>query len=84
MAPLDLVVAAPLVARVLFGASPIGRVVQAATLGVYLASALRDWHDRRGIRKIDFRHEFGADLQPPACRCRARCGRPRRARSPSG
>lgn len=63
VAPLDLVVAAPLVARVLFRASPIGRVVQAATLGIYLASALRDWHDRRGIRKIAFRDEFGADLR---------------------
>ena len=62
VAPLDLVVAAPLVARVLFRATPIGRVLQAATLGAYLASALRDWHDRRGIRKIAFRHEFGADL----------------------
>src|SRR5260370_9392418 len=62
VAPLDLVVAAPLVARVLFRATPIGRVLQAATLGAYLASALRDWHDRRGIRTIAFRHEFGADL----------------------
>jgi hypothetical protein len=32
-------------------------------LGAYLASALRDWHDRRGIRKIAFRREFGADLR---------------------
>jgi len=31
-------------------------------LGAYLGSALRDWRDRRGIRKIDFRREFGADL----------------------
>jgi len=36
--------------------------VQAAVLGAYLASAARDWHDRRGIRRIDFRREFGADF----------------------
>jgi hypothetical protein len=63
MAPLDLVVATSLVARVLLGATPVGRVVvQGVVLGAYLASALRDWHDRRGIRKIAFRREFGADL----------------------
>ncbi len=62
VAPIDLVIGAPLVARVLLGATPIGRVVQGAVLGVYLGSALRDWRDRRGIRKIAFRREFGADL----------------------
>jgi len=62
VAPLDLVVGAPLVARVLLGVTPVGRVVQAAVLAAYLGSALRDWHDRRGIRKIAFRHEFGADV----------------------
>lgn len=62
VAPIDLVVGAPLLARVLLGATPIGRVVQGAVLGVYLGSALRDWRDRRGIRKIAFRREFGADL----------------------
>ncbi len=62
VAPIDLVVGVPLVARVLLGATPIGRVVQGAVLGVYLGSALRDWHDRRGIRKIAFHREFGADL----------------------
>ncbi|MGH7317256.1 MAG: DUF3810 family protein, partial [Candidatus Rokuibacteriota bacterium] len=60
--PVDLVVGLPLVARVLFRASPVGRVVQAAVLAAYLGSALRDWRDRRGIRKIDFRREFGADV----------------------
>jgi hypothetical protein len=61
VAPLDLVVGAPLVVRALLGVTPLGRVVQAAMLGAYLGSAVRDWHDRRGIRKIDFRREFGAD-----------------------
>jgi hypothetical protein len=62
VAPLDLVMAAPLVARLLLGVTPAGRIVHGAVLGAYLASALRDWHDRRGIRKIAFRTEFGADL----------------------
>ena len=62
VAPIDLVVGAPLVVRALLGVTPIGRVVQGAVLGAYLANAVRDWHDRRGIRKIDFRREFGADV----------------------
>jgi len=62
VAPIDLVVGAPLVVRALLGVTPLGRVVQGALLGAYLANAVRDWHDRRGIRKIDFRREFGADL----------------------
>ncbi|MEX2222784.1 MAG: DUF3810 family protein [Candidatus Rokuibacteriota bacterium] len=63
VAPLDLVVGAPLVVRALLGVTPLGRAVQAAVFGAYLGSALRDWHDRRGIRKIDFRREFGADVR---------------------
>ncbi|HUG35601.1 MAG TPA: DUF3810 family protein [Candidatus Limnocylindrales bacterium] len=63
VAPLDLVVGAPLVVRALLGVTPLGRVVQAAVLGAYLGSAVRDWRDRRGIRKIDFRREFGADVR---------------------
>jgi len=62
VAPIDLVIGAPLVVRALLGVTPLGRVVQAAVLGAYLGSAVRDWHDRRGIRRIDFRREFGADL----------------------
>src|SRR6266511_3117535 len=61
VAPIDLVVGAPLIARLLLGATPMGRVVQGAALGVYLGSAIRDWRDRQGIRRIDFRREFGAD-----------------------
>jgi len=61
VAPIDVVVGAPLVARLLLGVTPIGRLVQGAVLGVYLGCALRDWADRRGIRKIVFRREFGAD-----------------------
>jgi len=64
VAPVDLLVAAPLVARVLFRASPLGRrIVQAVTLGAYLGSVARDWRDRRKIRRIVFLREFGADLR---------------------
>jgi hypothetical protein len=59
---MDLVVGAPIVARLLLGATPIGGVVQGAALGAYLASAIRDWRERRAIDRIDFRREFDADL----------------------
>jgi uncharacterized protein DUF3810 len=62
VAPIDVVVGVPLVARLLLGATPVGRVVQAAAVGAYLGSAIRDWRDRKGIRQIDFRREFGADV----------------------
>lgn len=62
VAPVDLLLGAPLVARLLLGASPLGRVLQAAALGAYLESAIQDWRARRGIRRIDFRREFGADV----------------------
>ncbi len=62
VSPLDLVVGVPLVTRLVLGASPVGRAVQAVVVGAYLASALRDWRKRQGIRRIDFRREFGADI----------------------
>src|SRR5512145_878770 len=61
VAPIDLLIVAPLAARLLLGATPAGRVVKAVALGLYAASALRDWRDRRGIRRISFRRELGAD-----------------------
>jgi hypothetical protein len=63
VAPIDVVLTAPLVARLLLGATLPGRLVQAAALGAYLGNALQDWRARRGIRKIDFRREFGADVR---------------------
>jgi len=53
---------APIVVRLLFGVSPLGRLVNAAALGAYLGSAIQDWVARRDVRKIDFYQEFGADL----------------------
>lgn len=58
----DLIVAAPLAARLLLGATLPGRVVQAAALGIYAGSVAKDWTVRQGMRRIDFRAEFGADV----------------------
>jgi hypothetical protein len=59
----DVMLAAPLVSRVLLGATLPGRMVQMVALGVYATSAVDDWLARRGIRKIDFLVEFGADVK---------------------
>jgi len=58
----DVMVAAPLVSRVLLGATLPGRMIQMAALSVYAASALQDWVARQGVRKIDFLEVFGADV----------------------
>jgi hypothetical protein len=58
----DVMLAAPLVSRVILGATLPGKVLQVAALGVYAVSALQDWADRRGVRRIDFLREFGADV----------------------
>ena len=62
VAPLDLVLVAPIAARLLLGATPIGSAVGAVALGAYLGSAMRDRRERRSIRRINFPREFGADL----------------------
>ena len=62
VAPTDVVMGVPLAARILFGATPLGRLVHGVAVGAYLGSALQDWVARRDIRKIDFYREFGADL----------------------
>jgi hypothetical protein len=63
VAPIDVVLAVPMAARFLLGATPVGRAVQVAAFGAYAASALQDWVARRGVRKIDFLGEFGADVR---------------------
>jgi hypothetical protein len=60
---LDIALVAPVVARLLFRATVPGRAIQAAALGIYLGSAAQDWWERRGVRKIDFLREFGADVK---------------------
>lgn len=62
IAPSDMLLAAPIAARILVGASPVGRVFQAVAIGAYLGSAAQDWVARLGVRKIDFLAEFGADV----------------------
>jgi len=59
---MDVVLAAPIAARLLLGASPLGAAIQGAALAAYLGSAAQDWYARIGVRKIDFRREFGADV----------------------
>lgn len=58
----DILIAAPLASRLVLGATLPGRILQAAALGVYAGSSVRDWMARAGVRKIDFLHEFGADV----------------------
>ena len=60
---LDVALIAPLASRLLLRATLPGRALQAAALGIYLGSALQDWRERRGVRKIDFLAEFGADVR---------------------
>jgi hypothetical protein len=59
---LDVAMAAPLLSRLLLQATLPGRALQVASIGLYLGSAAQDWLERRGVRKIDFMAEFGADV----------------------
>lgn len=59
----DLLVAAPVVSRLVLGATAPGRVLQAAALGAYAGSVLVDWVLRADARKIEFLREFGADVR---------------------
>jgi hypothetical protein len=59
---LDVVAAAPLASRIVLGATLPGRVVQMAALGFYARSVAKDWTARQGMRRIDFKAEFGADV----------------------
>jgi len=58
----DLMAAAPVVSRLLLGATLPGRVVTAAALGMYAGSVVKDWVRRQDMRWIDFKAEFGADV----------------------
>lgn len=59
---LDVMTVAPLASRILLGATVPGRVVQLAAMGLYARSVVRDWTVRQGMRRIDFKSEFGADV----------------------
>jgi hypothetical protein len=58
----DLAFAAPILSRLVLGATLPGVIVQTAALTVYAGSALQDWLGRLGVRRIDFFAEFGADV----------------------
>jgi hypothetical protein len=58
----DILIAAPLVSRVVLNATFPGRVIQAAALGYYAGSSVKDWVARSGVRKIDFEREYDADV----------------------
>jgi hypothetical protein len=58
----DILVAAPFASRVLLGATLPGRVLQAAALGYYAGSSVKDLLSRHGVRRVDFIGEFGADV----------------------
>lgn len=59
---LDVMAAAPLASRILLGATLPGRVIQLAAMGVYARSVAQDWSARRDMERVDFRREFGADV----------------------
>jgi hypothetical protein len=59
---LDVMAVAPIASRLILGATLPGRVVQAAAAGFYARSVVRDWSARREMVRIDFRAEFGADV----------------------
>jgi hypothetical protein len=63
IALMDLAMIAPLASRILLNATLPGRVLQAAALGAYAGSAALDWIERQGVRRIEFRREFGADVK---------------------
>ncbi|MBX2801778.1 MAG: hypothetical protein KTR31_29130 [Myxococcales bacterium] len=58
----DLMLGAPLASRVLLGATLPGQVASTALFALYLGSAAADWLARLGVRPIDFREEFDADV----------------------
>jgi len=66
IAPSDLLLAAPVAARFLFGATPAGRALQVGAVGVYAGSAALDWAFRADAKRVDFEAVFGVDpLAPP-------------------
>lgn len=61
----DLAMAGPLLSRLVLGATLPGLALQAAAMTLYAGSALQDWVERLGVRRIDFEREFGADPRQP-------------------
>ncbi len=59
----DVAIAAPLLSRLVLGATLPGLALQTVAIALYAGSAIQDWVERLGIRKIHFLREFGADVQ---------------------
>lgn len=60
---LELAVVAPWISKAMTGFKFPGRVLGAASIGVYGLSALQDWGVRGRVRPVDFRREFGANIR---------------------
>lgn len=58
----DVAMAGPLITRLVLGTSLPGIALQTVALTLYAGSALQDWIERLGVRRIDFLREFGADV----------------------
>jgi hypothetical protein len=55
-------IAAPLLSRLVLGATLPGVALQTAAIMMYAGSSLQDWVERQGVRRIDFLAEFGGDV----------------------
>lgn len=58
----DVMMSAPMASRLLLGMTGPGQLVAAGALGLYVGSAVRDHVARRGVRPVDFKLAFGADV----------------------
>ena len=58
----DVMLGAPVTARILLGASAPGQALQAVAAAAYLGSAARDRWARRNVRPVDFQKAFGVDV----------------------
>jgi hypothetical protein len=58
----DVAIAAPLLSRLVLGATLPGVALQTAAMVMYAGSAFQDWVERQGIRKVEFLAEYGSDV----------------------
>jgi len=58
----DIIMGAPVASRLLLGASGPGQLASNVALGLYLSSSAVDWAARWGVRPIDFKETFDADV----------------------
>ncbi|MEO0601060.1 MAG: DUF3810 family protein [Myxococcota bacterium] len=58
----DVIVGAPLASRLLLGGAGPGQIASNVALGLYLSSSAVDWVSRWGVRPIDFKDTYDADV----------------------